>query len=118
MGRKNYSNYSKNFNKNTENNEPEIKNQISEKEEAYENNTLTEATVHQEIVDIEVTGIVTGCRKLYVRKEASKDSEPLEIINEFVGVMVTISESTDDFYKVYTPSGVEGYCMKKFISIV
>ena len=55
--------------------------------------------------------------KLNVRKEPSKEAGILCEILLAAEVMVNLSGSTDDFYKVVTTSGVEGYCMKKFISI-
>lgn len=32
-------------------------------------------------------------------------------------VMIEMDESTEDFYKVYTENGREGFCMKKFIQV-
>lgn len=62
-------------------------------------------------------GKVVGCVKLNVREEPStKASVVFEIT---VGSTVFIDEtcSTDEFYKICTEHGVEGYCMKKFIEI-
>lgn len=60
-------------------------------------------------------GKVVGCVKLNVREEPSiKASVVFEIV---AGSTVFIDEtcSTDEFYKICTEHGVEGYCMKKFI---
>lgn len=131
MGHKNYSKFS-GYNKNTENNkntnEEVIKNQISidevVNEPVIENNDVVNELVIEnnvENVNEEVEssiGIVTGCKKLYVRKEANKDSTALCIINEKEEVKVNLDDSTtEDFYKVCTSSGIEGYCMKKYITI-
>ena len=62
-------------------------------------------------------GKVIDCVKLNVREEPSaKASVVFEIP---VGSTVFIDEtcSTDEFYKICTEHGVEGYCMKKFIEI-
>lgn len=62
-------------------------------------------------------GKVVDCVKLNVREEPStKASVVFEIT---AGSMVFIDEtcSTDEFYKICTEHGVEGYCMKKFIEI-
>lgn len=32
-------------------------------------------------------------------------------------VEIDMEESTDDFYKVYTAKGLEGFCMKQFIQV-
>lgn len=62
-------------------------------------------------------GKVVDCVKLNVREEPNtKASVVFEIP---VGSTVFIDEtcSTDEFYKICTEHGVEGYCMKKFIEI-
>lgn len=64
-----------------------------------------------------INGVVSDCDQLYVRSEASTDSEPLGVINCDTKVQIYESESTDDFYSVCTETGLEGFCMKKFISI-
>ena len=60
---------------------------------------------------------VVGCEKLYVRSDATVDSEPVGVINRDSKVFVYEDESTEEFYKVCTATGLEGYCMKKFISV-
>jgi hypothetical protein len=32
-------------------------------------------------------------------------------------LMIDENESTEEFYKVFTAAGIEGFCMKKFITI-
>lgn len=78
----------------------------------------------QEIVDesqneetVPTVGFVDGCERLRVRKESNVDSEELCIINKSSEVVIDLENSTEDFYKVKTSEGVEGYCMKKFITI-
>lgn len=63
-----------------------------------------------------IEGIV-GCEKLYVRSDATVDSEPVGVITRDSKVFVYEDESTEEFYKVCTATGLEGYCMKKFISV-
>ena len=65
-----------------------------------------------------LTGKVAGCAKLNVRKTPSKDGEVLAIINEGSEVVINKIKSTMDFYAVCTATGVEGFCMKKFIAPV
>lgn len=62
-------------------------------------------------------GKVVGCVKLNVREEPSTKAPVVFEIS--VGSMVFIDEtcSTDEFYKICTEHGVEGYCMKKFVEI-
>ena len=65
-----------------------------------------------------VTGTVSGCAKLNVRKAPNKDAEILAVINEGSEVVINRIKSTVDFYAVCTAAGIEGYCMKKFITPV
>jgi hypothetical protein len=44
-------------------------------------------------------GFVTNCKKLNVREKPKTDS------------------ATEEFYKVFTVAGIEGFCMKNFITI-
>lgn len=65
----------------------------------------------------EIIGIVTDCRLLNVRKEANTDSPIICVIPALSEVMIDPTESTDEFYKVCTAAGVEGFCAKKYIVI-
>ena len=84
-----------------------------------------EAEQAQEIVEesqeveeaVPTVGFVDNCGCLRVRKESNVDSEELCIINKLSEVVIDLDNSTDYFYKVTTSEGVEGYCMKKFITI-
>lgn len=61
-------------------------------------------------------GIVVDCHRLNVRSEPDADAEVLGTID--AGSEVAIEDFThDEFYKVYTAAGAEGYCMKNFIRI-
>lgn len=63
-------------------------------------------------------GVVSGCTQMYVRSEASIGSEPLGVIKSGTKVQIDETNSTIDFYSVCTETGLEGFCMKKFISIL
>lgn len=65
----------------------------------------------------ETKGVVEGCSKLNVREAANVDSNILCVIDKAAEVVIDLENSTEDFYKVCTSSGVEGYCMKKFIEV-
>ena len=65
-------------------------------------------------------GIVANCEKLNLRRSPLKDSDGANIITELLpGVAVVIDgdESTPNFYKVTTETGLEGYCMRQFIEL-
>lgn len=84
-----------------------------------------EAEQAQEIVEesqkveeaVQTVGFVDNCECLRVRKESNIDSEELCIISKLSEVVIDLDNSTDYFYKVKTSEGVEGYCMKKFITV-
>lgn len=65
----------------------------------------------------EIIGKISGFTKLYVRKEANKDSEPVGIVTDKDDLSIDVAHSTDDFYKVITSNGLEGYCVKEFVKI-
>lgn len=65
----------------------------------------------------ELIGIVVNCNLLNVRKEANSDSGIICTVPALSELMVNLTESTDEFYKVYTVTGVEGFCLKKYVAI-
>ena len=94
--------------------------------EVEESTNKTEETTEPEVIvpsiennveNNEVIGKISGFEKLYVRKEASKDSEPVGIVTDKDDLSIDVTHSTDDFYKVITSNGLEGYCVKEFVKI-
>lgn len=61
-------------------------------------------------------GVVTAA-KLNVRKLPSPNGEVVVVIAQNSKVQIDTEASTAEWYKVYTTAGVEGYCMKKFITV-
>lgn len=62
-------------------------------------------------------GNVVRCAKLNVRKEPIADAMIVGTLSVSSEVMIDEAESTEDFYKVCTASGMEGYCVKEYITI-
>ena len=102
----------------------EVEESTKETEETTEE--VTEEVTDQEVIvpsidnnveNNEIIGKINGFKKLYVRKEASKDSEPVGIVTDKDDISIDITHSTDDFYKVITSNGLEGYCVKEFVKI-
>jgi hypothetical protein len=94
-----------------------VENPIETIEEDVESMEEIVSTIEDGIENNEIIGKITGFEKLYVRKEANKDSEPVGIVSVEDDISIDINHSTDDFYKVITSNGLEGYCVKKFIKI-
>lgn len=102
----------------------EVEESTDETEETTEK--VTEEVIEPEVIvpsiedgveNNEVIGKISGFEKLYVRKEASKDSEPVGIVTDKDDLSIDVAHSTDDFYKVITSNGLEGYCVKEFVKI-
>lgn len=113
MGHNNYSKFSKHF-KNKESNVVET------------NNVLEGQMTIDELINVEDTnetvnetamGFVSGCEKLFVREKPGKEFNHITIIPKNSEVKINLTDSTEEFYKVTTSMGFEGYCMKKFITI-
>lgn len=78
--------------------------------------TATEPEVTPEEPEV-LTGIVADCRKLNVRKAPAANAPIICTIPVGTEVEILVEESTDEFYYVYTASGVEGFCMRDYIAI-
>ena len=60
-------------------------------------------------------GVVSGCDKLRVRNEPRFGNNVVCEIGKGTKVMIDRSQSTFDYYKIYTESGIEGFCSKTYI---
>lgn len=124
-------NYGKHFNNPNNNHNVFMGSKDNSVEEVNQLPTENHEIVEPEIVSEEVNtpevvtesrfkeGVVSGCDKLNVRSADNKEASVLCILDKDSIVSVDISNSNpaNMFYKVITPAGVEGYCMKKFITI-
>lgn len=64
-----------------------------------------------------ITGTVVGCRKLNVREQMHTEAPVLCELRVSSEVQIFADEHHDDWYHVITASGVDGFCMKQYISI-
>ena len=62
-------------------------------------------------------GVVSGCTKLNVRNKPNIKAKPLTEIPAKSKVRIELEASTDEWYKVVTEGCVQGYCMKKYITL-
>lgn len=90
----------------------------SHKQEVEVTPEVEEPVEVEETPCVEKDGIVTDCIKLNVRKEPSVTADIVCEINASTKLAVYEDESTEDFYKICTFSGIEGYCMRKFITVM
>lgn len=61
-------------------------------------------------------GKVVNCVQLNVRAEADLNSEIISILNVNSEVIINDPKSNRLFYKISTSAGIEGFCMKAYIS--
>lgn len=90
--------------------EPILEEFVESNEEATE--TETEVTE-----PIKTYGVVTDCLRLNIRIEPDKEADVATIVTCLDEVEVDLDASTDEWYAVCTVTGIEGFCMKKFIAI-
>lgn len=62
-------------------------------------------------------GVVNGCNRLNIRAEASFTSEVLTVVDTGAELQIHEIESTDEFFKVTTEFGIDGYTMRQFVTI-
>lgn len=82
----------------------------------------SEEIVEEQVVEAEekadaVFGVVTDCLKLNVREKPDKDSGVVTVVTCLEELQIDMEKSTDDWYAVCTVSGLEGFCMKKFVAV-
>lgn len=62
------------------------------------------------------TGVV-NCLRLHIHSEPNLNSEVVCKVRYLTEVEVDMAQSTEDFYKIYTAIGAEGFCEKYLINL-
>ena len=71
-----------------------------------------------EVEDVtDKVGEVSGCDKLRMRKDPNSEAAVVFEIKAGTKVLIDEEASTDEYYKVCTEAGAEGYCMKEYITV-
>ena len=83
-------------------------------EEIAEVNESEEATKE---ADSTVVGYVSGCLKLNIREEGYPGANVVCVVPEKTALLIEVAESNDEWYKVYTETGMEGFCMKQYVTL-
>lgn len=76
---------------------------------------LVQETVETATLPKDVTGVVVNCAKLNVREEPSVDAEVVCVLDVMSEIKIDATKSNNQWLKVYTGTGIEGYCMRKFV---
>ena len=90
----------------------EVEEEIAEVNESEE--VTKEATKE---ADSTVVGYVSGCLKLNIREEGYPGANVVCVVPEKTALLIEIAESNDEWYKVYTETGMEGFCMKQYVTL-
>ena len=85
----------------------------NKKESKIEKTSIIEEVSEQEKP---VQGLVSGCKRLNVRKKPSINSDVVCVIDDGTEVLVIKSDSTNEWFEVVAVNGEKGYCMKKYIT--
>lgn len=57
------------------------------------------------------------CIRLHIHTKPDLDSEIVCKVRYLTNLEISLEESTEDFYKVYTATGASGYCKKDQVFI-
>lgn len=87
--------------------------QVVDETEEPEEPVETVTTVANDIC----IGVVSDCDRLNVRKTPSRNALVVAEIDVDTEVMIDLDNSTAGWYNICTATGVEGFCMKDFITV-
>lgn len=111
-------NYSKYSNKNYNNHIEEV-----ETVETVEDTTVDTVEVESVVETVEtvtlpatVKGVVVDCARLNVRVAPFDTANAICTIASGAEVTIDVDESTDEWFSICTASGINGYCMKRYIN--
>lgn len=63
-------------------------------------------------------GYVDNCNRLNVRKESNIKSEIVAVIGVETDVEIIEEASTEEFYRIKTSDGIEGFCMRNYVTVL
>lgn len=117
MSKHNYSQYS---NKNFETVKEVTESVAPVEEHAVE--TVVEEVVTPVVETVEtvtlpetVIGTVVNCTKLNVRVKPSTTADVVCVLDANSEIKINVAKSNNEWFYVYTATGAEGYCMRKFV---
>jgi SH3-like domain-containing protein len=76
---------------------------------------LVQETVNTVTLPKTVSGVVVNCAKLNVREEPSADADVVCVLDVMSEIKIDAAKSDNEWFKICTASGIEGYCMRKFV---
>lgn len=100
----------------TEEMEEEIA-EVNESEEVEKEVTEEVTKEATKEADSTVVGYVSGCLKLNIREEGYLGANVVCVVPEKTALLIEVAESNGEWYKVYTETGMEGFCMKQYVTL-
>lgn len=65
-----------------------------------------------------LVGAVKGCSRLNIRSGAGKEFNVIAVVEEGTALMIDYPiDVNSEWFKIYTEAGIEGYCMKQFVTV-
>lgn len=78
---------------------------------------MVEGTTEPVVLAKTVNGKVINCAKLNVRENPSLDADIVCVLNVNAEIEINVEKTTNEWVNVYTETGIEGYCMRKYVEI-
>lgn len=134
MSKHNYSQYSNKKNENKVDTTPDVTAEIQngvDTDTNVEVVTLEQKTTTDTNVDVVTleqktttetnsgavaTGVVAKCAKLNVRSKPSTTADVITVLNANDILKIDVDKSTDEWFKICTTNGINGYCMRQFVN--
>lgn len=81
--------------------------------------TVIEPEPEPKAVEAELReGVIVDCLFVAIREAPYQGAPVVTEVNPNVKLLIDDEKSTEDFYKVHTYAGVEGYCMKRYVHLM
>lgn len=118
MAKRNYSKYSE---KNEQITDVVIENVDTPTDEVVVENAapeidLVEETVETVAIPEIVVGTVINCAKLNVRETPATTAAVVAVLDVASEIKINVAKSNGEWVNVCTATGIEGYCMRKFVN--
>lgn len=99
-----------------------IKNMVISREPEIDELNIDESEINEvksveSKIDEITIGTVSNCAKLNIRNAPYKSAGVVTTVVSSTELMIDLDKSANEWYYVYTASGIEGFCMKDFVSI-
>lgn len=95
--------------------EPEVEETFQAPTQIIEPAVVVAEPEVNDVPEIPVTGVIINCTRLNVRENPDSKADVLCVLDKNTEVEIDMTQSTSDFFRVTTASGVEGFCMRQFV---